>query len=492
MKTFDAIGNPVWAEATASAEPQATAADLASDGTVDSTMLFAYDANGSTTEEKTVDSQGATVSDKRYVWDVRNHLVGLDANGDGDLADAGDATFTYDSDGLRVGSHVVGGDTTTVLLDQNNPTGYAQILEERVTHADSSSDLISYLIGQTVLGQAKDAGPVQYLLADGHGSTRLLVHTEESTGNLVIDQTMNYDAYGNAVGFDASTAQTHVLYTNQVFDPIMQQYVLRSRYYNQAIGEFSSFDFGYAGDPFSPQTLHKYLYCHGDPINGIDPYGMFEIAEVMTNMNSVMGNFASIVSKAQRVYSTVRRIIDTVDTLSSIVRIVTGDMSALLYEARSQLTGTSLGKYAGVFTTQGISKALTTLMTNLSLITTGIIKQPEKLKEIGGMLDGDNPALIIKMPTPPLANPLALIPPIRTGLQLGRLKIPVYLSFQTTEQTGRFIGLAVAGNCKTKHFDTRVAELFHMDYIVHGGSPGPNNWARWDSNGFEFQIPRKR
>jgi RHS repeat-associated protein len=255
--------------------------DLASDGTIDSTTFFAYDANGSTTEEKTVDSQGATVSDKRYVWDAQNHLVGLDANGNGDTTDVGDATFTYDSDGLRVGSQVVGGDTTTDLLDPNNPTGYAQILEERVTHADSSSDLISYLIGQTVLGQAKNAGPVQYLLADGQGSTRMLAHVDPSTGNLVIDQTMNYDAYGSAVGFDASTAQTHVLYTNQVFDPIMQQYVLRARYYNQGIGAFSSFDFGYEGNPSSPQTLHKYLYAGANPVMSIDPTGnMFTLAEL--------------------------------------------------------------------------------------------------------------------------------------------------------------------------------------------------------------------
>jgi hypothetical protein len=43
---------------------------------------------------------------------------------------------------------------------------------------------------------------------------------------------------------------------------------------------------------------------------------------------------------------------------------------------------------------------------------------------------------------------------------------------------------------------TRVADLFHMDYVNHvtraGGTPGPNNWARWENNGFEFQIPRKQ
>jgi hypothetical protein len=31
----------------------------------------------------------------------------------------------------------------------------------------------------------------------------------------------------------------------------------------------------YAGNRREPQSLHKYLYCHGDPVNNIDPSGQF-------------------------------------------------------------------------------------------------------------------------------------------------------------------------------------------------------------------------
>lgn len=32
----------------------------------------------------------------------------------------------------------------------------------------------------------------------------------------------------------------------------------------------------YEGSPFEPASLHKYLYCHGDPVNYADPTGHFD------------------------------------------------------------------------------------------------------------------------------------------------------------------------------------------------------------------------
>jgi len=48
---------------------------------------------------------------------------------------------------------------------------------------------------------------------------------------------------------------------------------LRARYYNPQTGLFISSD-TYPGSPQDPISLHKYLYCHADPINGIDPLGL--------------------------------------------------------------------------------------------------------------------------------------------------------------------------------------------------------------------------
>ncbi|MDY0165550.1 MAG: RHS repeat-associated core domain-containing protein, partial [Thermoguttaceae bacterium] len=55
-------------------------------------------------------------------------------------------------------------------------------------------------------------------------------------------------------------------------DPTGLQY-LRARYYNPATGRFTRLD-PFAGNLNDPQSLHKYLYCHADPVMGVDPSGM--------------------------------------------------------------------------------------------------------------------------------------------------------------------------------------------------------------------------
>jgi uncharacterized membrane protein YeaQ/YmgE (transglycosylase-associated protein family) len=49
-------------------------------------------------------------------------------------------------------------------------------------------------------------------------------------------------------------------------------YYLRARYYDPLNGRFNQID-PYAGSPQDPQSLHKYLYAHANPVNGIDPSG---------------------------------------------------------------------------------------------------------------------------------------------------------------------------------------------------------------------------
>lgn len=53
----------------------------------------------------------------------------------------------------------------------------------------------------------------------------------------------------------------------------------RARYYNPANGIFNRMD-PYAGNTHDPQSLHKYAYVHNNPINGIDPTGMFSLPSI--------------------------------------------------------------------------------------------------------------------------------------------------------------------------------------------------------------------
>jgi len=65
---------------------------------------------------------------------------------------------------------------------------------------------------------------------------------------------------------------TSFLYSGEQFDTSLQQYHLRARNYNQANGQFTTLD-PYSGNLHDPQSLHKYSYCHTDPVNGVDPSG---------------------------------------------------------------------------------------------------------------------------------------------------------------------------------------------------------------------------
>lgn len=113
------------------------------------------------------------------------------------------------------------------------------------------------------------------------------------TGVIVSGSDYDYDAYGNPLGFDPAAADTAILYTNQLFDPVLGQYVLRARYYDAGIGRFSSFDShqGYADEPTS---LHKYTYVSSNPLNLTDPSGNSFLTDTMVAAGLVTGLFIGV------------------------------------------------------------------------------------------------------------------------------------------------------------------------------------------------------
>ena len=56
-----------------------------------------------------------------------------------------------------------------------------------------------------------------------------------------------------------------------------------ARNYNAYIGRFQTMD-TYEGSPQDPQSLHKYVYCNGDPVNNSDPSGNFAITEALGSL----------------------------------------------------------------------------------------------------------------------------------------------------------------------------------------------------------------
>ena len=58
---------------------------------------------------------------------------------------------------------------------------------------------------------------------------------------------------------------------------------LRARWYDAQNGRFNRLD-PFFGNLDDPQSLHKYAYVHGDPINGIDPTGKFNLVESVVSI----------------------------------------------------------------------------------------------------------------------------------------------------------------------------------------------------------------
>ena len=109
-----------------------------------------------------------------------------------------------------------------------------------------------------------------------------------------------YDAFGNALGFDASTALTTYLYSSMPFDAASGNYYDHARYFDTGTGAFTQSDYGYTGSLADPMTGLPYMYGGGDPINMLDLSGHeFSITDTM----AAIGDMANLMAIRIGAYS---------------------------------------------------------------------------------------------------------------------------------------------------------------------------------------------
>jgi len=218
----------------------------------DGTFTYEYDKNGSNIARK------SSTAEIKYSYNYSNKLVKVVSKIDSKTTTI---EYKYDADGI-LKEKSVDGVKTTYLVDKN--TRYAQIIEEY----DASGALtVRYTFGDDLISQNRN-GVVSYYHYDGLGSTRLLTDKDGE-----VTDTYDYDAFGNITKRSGSTLNDY-LFTGEKFDPNIGFYNLRARWYDPANGVFTSMD-QHPGSIYDPYTLHKYTYCGNDPINRIDPSGMF-------------------------------------------------------------------------------------------------------------------------------------------------------------------------------------------------------------------------
>jgi len=208
-----------------------------------------YDANGNTL------AAGA----KTLIYDSQDRLTKF--NG-------GTVTMVYDGDGTRV-AKTSGGVTTQYLVDDLNPTGLPQVVEEVVGGAVARR----YTYGINRISQTQ-AGVTSLYDYDAHGDVRALMSTAPvAPGSYATPtDTYDYDAFGNLIGSTGTTPNVY-RYQGEALDEETGLYYFRARYYDPVAGRFLTVD------PMADQGEPPYEYVGADPVNGHDPTGQQDAIE---------------------------------------------------------------------------------------------------------------------------------------------------------------------------------------------------------------------
>jgi RHS repeat-associated protein len=248
--SYDEVGNRLSRTSTLAAVPsqQNIQADNNDRLTTDS-----YDDNGST----------VAADGRVYTYDFENHVISVTGNG-------ATISIKYDGDGNRVEKSVTQNGQTVVtkyLVDTNNLTGYAQVVEEIQTNFVSRQ----YSYGLDLISQRQLIGNDRissFYGTDGLGSTRFLT---DSNGNTT--DSWDFDGFGILVSQTGNTPNNY-LYAGEQFDFDLNLYYNRARYLEVNRGRFWTQD-AFEGITTEATSLHKYTYSNNDPINKIDPSGHY-------------------------------------------------------------------------------------------------------------------------------------------------------------------------------------------------------------------------
>jgi RHS repeat-associated protein len=453
---YDAVGNRLSRTSTVVGVP--TVASQTVDAN-DRLTTDGYDNNGNT----------IVSSGNGYVYDFENRLLAVNVGSPNEIR------IVYDGDGNRV-SKTVGGVTTKFLVDTNNLTGYAQVVEE----VQGGNVVRQYSHGHDLLSQRQlIAGnwTTSFYQYDGHGSVRGLTDT-----NGTLTDTFTYDAFGLLIHRTGTTPNLY-LYAGEQFDPDLGLYYNRARYLNTGTGRFWTMD-SYEGNDYDPHTLHKYLYAIANPANRVDPSGLASVAEetFKSQLVSQLSTLANIASTALRVYWTVTSVADTIESVFGVARALqTGDMVKALQES---LEGFEQWRYQFSY-----SQVLRSFSENWPrILATGLPQWSQGLFRSMVQKGIRVSNFLIYMPTP-LPTPMV---EIKTGLNIRGIGVKLIFGGPGTQVMG--------GGVETSNGQNH--QLFRMDIgsldLGHGNPGGLGSIAKkkaseidiWEDPPFHYHVLR--
>jgi RHS repeat-associated protein len=282
-----------------------TGETITGSATANGVVTYGYDAVGNRLS-RTSTLAGVASTSSIYDQDDRVSGESFNANGDQTTREGRSQSFdsqdrligasgtgvpvvsvSYDGDGNRV-SETVDGVTVGYLVDDQNPTGWAQVVEERTALSVGRV----WTFGRRAISQrAKATGgtwATSFVEHDGHGS---VVAVTDS--NAVVTDTIEYDAFGS-VTQRTGTTNVPLLYSGEWIDHGLGLQYLRARWYAPSFGRFISSDPRFESeddtdsDEFEVadivadegvQAWHSFNYGNANPLYNLDPSGLETLAD---------------------------------------------------------------------------------------------------------------------------------------------------------------------------------------------------------------------
>jgi RHS repeat-associated protein len=219
---LDPVGNRTSASSTVAGLSPVAGATFGAGDPDDLLSGESYDANRNVT----------FTGGKSFTYDSENHMMTMAASGTS-------VGILYDGDGNRVAKTVTANGvptTTYYLVDDLNPTGYPQVVEELAANGTVERQYTYGLQRIDENQMLNGAWTPSFYGYDGGGNVRNLTNS----GGAITDS-YEYDAFGNSLTVSGTTPNNY-LYRGEQFDPDLGLYYLRARYYNPATGRFMSRD----------------------------------------------------------------------------------------------------------------------------------------------------------------------------------------------------------------------------------------------------------
>jgi RHS repeat-associated protein len=225
----------------------------------------------------TYDTNGNLKSDGTWTYTYSNENILLTATATGSTV-----SYAYDPQNLRKAKTVNGATTNYINVPKSiasasgqsiDPTtfGFNAGNQEIAEYNGSGTLLRRYVYGLGIdepLATIDAAGNHSYHFTDSLGSVTALAN---ASGQLV--EKHAYSAYGLA----NSTTGTAFQFAGRRIDPESGLYYNRARYYSPSLGRFLQ------TDPIGTNGgINLYVYTGNDPVNQLDPNGLFQLAQAFT------------------------------------------------------------------------------------------------------------------------------------------------------------------------------------------------------------------